>query len=64
MNNQMSERNKKTLLTATITPICIPLNEPERSKNFVNYTPFVAGELIEVSERKMEIKFNLFFRLG
>lgn len=31
------------LFIATITPICIPLNEPEKSKNFVNYTPFVAG---------------------
>lgn len=27
----------------TIRPICIPIDEPLRSKDYVGYTPFVAG---------------------
>lgn len=29
--------------SAFIRPICLPIDEPLRSKNFLGYTPFVAG---------------------
>lgn len=29
--------------TAQITPVCIPLSDAERTRNFVGYTPFAAG---------------------
>jgi len=29
--------------TAKIRPVCLPVANPLRSKNFVGYTPFVAG---------------------
>ncbi|CRL00605.1 CLUMA_CG013865, isoform A [Clunio marinus] len=29
--------------TSLISPICIPFTEPEKSKDYVGYTPFVAG---------------------
>jgi hypothetical protein len=37
----------KFYFLALITPICIPINEPERSRNFVGNQPFVAGEFQE-----------------
>lgn len=29
--------------TANVRPVCLPLEDPLRTKNFVGYTPFVAG---------------------
>ena len=33
----------KKLFPALISPVCLPLNEPERSKNYVGFNPFAAG---------------------
>lgn len=30
-------------LSLRVLPICLPLNEPVRSRNYVGYSPFVAG---------------------
>lgn len=34
---------QKVAFSEFVRPICLPLEEPLRSKNFVGYTPFVAG---------------------
>lgn len=35
----------KSKILALISPICIPINEQEKSKNLVGFTPFIAGKL-------------------
>lgn len=43
--NEINDKfiNFKFYWAALISPICIPLSEPEKSRDFVGYTPFAAG---------------------
>lgn len=51
-------------LSDTISPICLPINEPENSKNFVRLNPFVAGKYFQIFIDFKFLTSFLHFRLG